>query len=281
MNPTAALLEACLRALDPGVSVPPLHVGLLVLARLTPLTILGPLFLLRPAPPLGRAGVALVSTLALSPLAAAHANASLPSDALTPDALSLVVSLAVEVLRGALFALAIALPVVALEGAGQWLDTLRGAQQGGGSGPIFGGHLTPLGTWLSLFAVALFFAFGGHRVALEAFAAGFELVPVGTPLAGDAWPALAERSMRWVAAALALTVSIGAPAALALVLTELGMGLLGRTAPQLPLHFASMPLRASVGVLGLLLTLGVLVPLLPELFTSGIDEARTSLPLTR
>ena len=56
MNPTAALLEACLRALDPGVSVPPLHVGLLVLARLTPLTILGPLFLLRPAPPLGRAG---------------------------------------------------------------------------------------------------------------------------------------------------------------------------------------------------------------------------------
>ena len=70
-----------------------------------------------------------------------------------------------------LFALAIALPVVALEGAGQWLDTLRGAQQGGGSGPIFGGHLTPLGTWLSLFAVALFFAFGGHRVALEAFAA--------------------------------------------------------------------------------------------------------------
>ena len=29
MNPTAALLEACLRALDPGVSVPPLHVGLL------------------------------------------------------------------------------------------------------------------------------------------------------------------------------------------------------------------------------------------------------------
>ena len=41
-----------------------------------------------------------------------------------------------------------------------------------------------------------------------------------------------------------------------------------------------MPLRAALGLVGLLLTLGVLVPHLPELFASGMDEARAVLPLT-
>jgi flagellar biosynthetic protein FliR len=86
--------------------------------------------------------------------------------------------------------------------------------------------------------------------------------------------------MRWVAAALSLTVAVAAPAALGLVLMELTLGLLGRTAQQIPLHFAGMPLRAALGLVGLLLTLGVLVPHLPELFASGIREARVALPLT-
>jgi flagellar biosynthesis protein FliR len=244
-----------------------------VLARVTPLTVLGPFFLLRPAPPLVRAGVALMLSAALMPLAYAHARF-----AFAPHSLPLL--LGVEVLRGALFAFAVALPLMALEGTGQWLDALRGAQHGGSPGALFGGQITPLGTLLGLLSVALFFAFGGHRVALSAFAAGFELVPVGAPMPAEAWPALAERSTRWVAAALAVTVSVGAPTALAIALVELSMGLMGRTAPQLPLHFAGMPLRAAVGLVGLLLTVSVLVPHLPDLIVSGIDEGRTALPLT-
>lgn len=274
MSPAAQLLEGLLNALDvPGTGVRPLHAALLVFARVAPLTVLGPLFLLRPAPPIVRAGVALLLTLALSPLALAHASLAFAAH-------ELPLLLTVEALRGLLFALAIALPVIALEGAGQWLDALRGAQNGGNAGPLFGGQVTPLGTLLGMLAVALFFAFGGHRVALAAFAAGFELVPVGAPLPSEAWPALAERSMRWVAAALALTVSVGAPTALALVLSELTLGLMGRTAPQLPLHFAGMPLRAALGVVGLLLTLGVLLPHLPELFMSGVDQGRAVLSQT-
>jgi type III secretory pathway component EscT len=212
-------------------------------------------------------------TLALVPLAVTQLRAAF-------DPLALPVLLVIEVLRGTLFALAVALPLMALEGAGQWLDGLRGAQNGGGAGPVFGGQTTPLGALLGLLSVAFFFAFGGHRVALAAFAAGFELVPIGAPLPNEAWAVIAERSMRWVAAALALTVSVAAPAALALVLVELTLGLMGRTAPQIPLHFVGMPLRAALGVLGLLLTLGVLVPHLPQLFLSGVDEARAALPLT-
>lgn len=274
MSPTAQLITELLRPI--GVAwgdVDPLHVALLVLARVTPLTVLAPLFLLRPAPALVRAGVALVLTLALVPLGLAHLRVAI-------DPLALPLLLVVEVLRGALFAVAVALPLLAIEGAGQWLDALRGAQNGSSSGPLFGGQSTPLGTLLGLLSVALFFTFGGHRVALTAFAAGLELVPIGAPLPGEAWAAIAERGMRWVAAALALTVSVAAPAALALALMELTLGLLGRTAPQIPLHFAGMPLRAAVGVAGLLLTLGVLVPHLPELFASGIDEGTSVLPLT-
>ncbi len=274
MSPTAQLIDELLRPLaTEWGEADPLHVALLVFARVTPLTVLAPFFLLRPAPALVRAGVALVLTLALLPLGLAHLRVAV-------DPLALPLLLVVEVLRGALFALAVALPLIAIEGAGQWLDALRGSQNGSLTGPLFGGQSTPLGTLLGLLSVALFFTFGGHRVALTAFAAGLELVPIGAPLPGDAWGVIAERGMRWVAAALALTVSVAAPAALALVLVELTLGLLGRTAPQIPLHFAGMPLRAALGLLGLLLTLGVLVPHLPELFASGIDQGSAVLPLT-
>jgi hypothetical protein len=129
MSSVADVFAALLRALDvQGGAAPPLHVALLVLARVTPLTVLAPFFLLRPAPPLVRAGVALALSAALAPLAYAHARF-----AFAPHELPLL--LGVEALRGALFAFAVALPIMALEGAGQWLDALRGAQHGGGSGP--------------------------------------------------------------------------------------------------------------------------------------------------
>lgn len=274
MSPTAQLIGELLRPLGTSWGeADPLHVALLVFARVTPLTVLAPFFLLRPAPALVRAGVALTLTLALVPLALVHLRVAI-------DPLLLPLLLVVEVLRGALFAVAVALPLMALEGAGQWLDTLRGAQNGSSAGPVFGGQTTPLGALLGLLSVALFFTFGGHRVALTAFAAGLELVPIGAPFPGEAWAVIAERGMRWVAAALTLTVSVAAPAALGLVLMELTLGLMGRTAQQVPLHFAGMPLRAALGLVGLLLTLGVLVPHLPELFASGVDEARAVLPLT-
>lgn len=279
MNPTADLLERGLRALEhDGRGLPSLYIALLVFGRVVPLSVLAPLFLLRPAPALVRAGVALSLSVALAPLAYAHVPVDLAST--TPDLLRVALQLSVEVLRGALFAFAVALPLMSLEAAGQWLDALRGAQNGGGAGPVFGGQVTPLAALLGMLSVALFFAFGGHRVALSAFAMGLELVPVGSALPSEAWPKLAERSARWGAAALVLTVSVGAPSALALVLIELSMGLMGRTAPQLPLHFASMPLRAAVGLVGVLLTVSVLLPHLPALFMSGVDEASAVLPLT-
>ena len=131
MSPTAQLIDELLRPLaTEWGEADPLHVALLAIARVTPLTVLAPFFLLRPAPALVRAGVALVLTLALLPLGLAHLRVAV-------DPLALPLLLVVEVLRGALFALAVALPLIAIEGAGQWLDCAArrtGASRGRSSG---------------------------------------------------------------------------------------------------------------------------------------------------
>jgi len=65
---------------------------------------------------------------------------------------------------------------------------------------------------------------------------------------------------------LTLAVSFAAPALLALVVSDVALGLVARSAPQIPVHFAGMPLRSAVGIAALLLSLALLVPHLGELF---------------
>jgi flagellar biosynthetic protein FliR len=126
---------------------------------------------------------------------------------------------------------------------------------------------------LGLLGVALFFALGAHRVALLAFVRGLEVAPLGAPLQAASFAQHALQFAASVSAALALALSIAAPAVLALILVELALGLLGRTAPQIPLHFAGMPLRAGLALGALLLSLSLWVPRLGELFGAAIGGA--------
>ena len=55
-------------------------------------------------------------------------------------------------------------------------------------------------------------------------------------------------SLRLVADALAFATALTAPAAVAIVVVEVALGLVARATPQIPVFFARMPLRAAVGL---------------------------------
>lgn len=246
-----------------------LTVGALVAARVLPLVLLTPFFAVRAAPTLLRTAVALALTVALEPLAASVAPP-------LPGVLGLAPLVLREALVGAVFAVAASLPLHALSWFGGLVDTWRGAGQGEVTLPD-GERASPLGALTLLLGVALFVTLGGHRLALASFAEGLVRAPVGGVVAEAGLRGVALGAARLVADALAFAAALAAPAALAIVLVEVALGLVARAAPQIPMHFAGMPLRAGVGIGAVLLSLSLAVERLPAAFRAAVGAASSLL----
>jgi type III secretion protein T len=266
------VLDALTRLLDDPEVGRWLGIGVLLAARVLPLVLVAPFLATRAAPVALRTGVGLVLVAALAPMAEAAAP-PLPGGGAIP-------LLAVrEALLGATFAVAAAAPLHALDGAGRLIDGWRGASQGEVQAP--GGERTsPLGALYLTVGVALFVSSGGLRLAIAAFADGLRVGPLGpaAPTAvasGTSGAALtvALGVARLVADALAFSFAVAAPAGVAVVVVDVGLGLLGRASPQIPTHFAGMPLRAAAGLGAALLGLSLVVDRLPAAFALAVTAA--------
>src|SRR5688500_13100937 len=105
-----------------------LSVALLVAARIAPLTLIVPWIALPSSPFALRAVLLVALTFALAPIAGATA--------LAPDGLAFAVALVREALIGAVFAVATAIPLFALDHAGRIIDAMRGASQAESISPM-------------------------------------------------------------------------------------------------------------------------------------------------
>lgn len=95
-------------------------------------------------------------------------------------------------------------------------------------------------------ASLIFFGIGGHREMIAVLLETFTVLPLGTvryhadllPLTID----VLERSMLWA-------LRIAAPATTALLLTEVALGFVGRTVPQMNILTVGFALRLLIGIL--------------------------------
>lgn len=147
-----------------------------------------------------------------------------------------------QVLGGLPIALAAAIPLWAATMAGGLVDSLRGAQDSGGS-PVVEGKASGFGILLSLFASAVFLATGGPARTVEALARG---------VAAD-HPLLA--ASHDLVAGITMAVSIGAPLLAAAVVLEVAFALVARASSPAQTHALFAPIRA----LGLLAVVAVVL----------------------
>ncbi len=264
-------MEALLRLLGGEAAATEwLAVGGLVAARVGPLTVLAPWLSLKRTPPVIRGALVLALTLALTPLALPGAREAV----MAMGGLTYGAAVLREAMVGTLFALATALPFYALDWAGRLTDTWRGASMSEVIAPNTGERTSPLGDLHMMLGIALFLTLGGHRLALAAFAEGLRVAPVGSvDLAGRA-DALSLGAAQLTGSALAYALANAAPAAAAIVTVEVSLGLLARSAPQVPVFFAGMPLRAATGLAAALLAISLVSAQLPEAFRAAIDLGR-------
>ncbi len=261
-----ASFAGLLEALRSGALDAVLAKGALVAARIAPLTVVAPWIALRDAAATARAAVVLLCTVAIAPIAFAHADASAIDGAFLPA------TMLREAMVGLVFAVATAVPFYALDHGGRIVDAMRGASSSEVLAPPTGERTSPLGDLYLLAGVALFASIGGPRLALEVLARSFEVVPIGAAV-DFGRTALALGAARLFAFALGFGLSVAAPAALCIVLVEVGLGLVARASPSIPVFFAGMPLRAAAGLAGALLGLSALLGRLPGVFREALEGA--------
>lgn len=218
----------------------------LVLARVSPLFVLAPLFSSRSVPPRVRGIVAVAIAIGLSPVVAA--GAQLPT-----GALELGFLLAKELLVGLAFAFTLGALFAALQVAGSFLDTLIGFSYGGLIDPVTGNQSSVLTQMYALIGVLVFIAIDGDAWVIQGLAKTYDIVGVTQSPSIDLLVSGAVESFTQIFVA---AIQVAGPVILAITLTDAAFGVVSRVVPQLNVFAVGFPAKMLVG----LLLLGVALP---------------------
>ncbi len=211
----------------------------LVLARITPLFVVAPLFSSTMIPNPVKGVIAVAFAIGLTSIAM-HGQ-HIPTDPLPVAGL-----LVVNMLVGLLLAFTVSLVFAAIQTAGGLADIVSGFSFGATVDPINGNQGGTFAELYGLIGVMLFIAIGGDAWLLHGLTRTFELVPltkgphIGSIVAG----AETAFSAMFVAA-----VEVAAPMILALMITDVAFGLVSKVVPQMNVFSVAFPLKVGVSLL--------------------------------
>lgn len=210
----------------------------LVLARLTPLFIVAPVFSSRQVPARAKGIVALALALGLAPLATAGQE--------LPTEVAAIVALIVkELLVGLAFALCVALLFAAIETAGALLDFLMGFAFGAAVDPVTGNQSAVISRFYAMIALGIFIAINGDAWLIQGMARTFDLVPLASaPDLG----AIGANVVGAFTGVFAAALEVAAPVLIAVVLTDVAFGLVSRVVPQMNVFAVGFNVKIIVGV---------------------------------
>ena len=214
----------------------------LVLARVSPLFVLAPLFSSKLLPARARGIVAVGLAIGIAPIAmnAGDEAARIPTEILALGGLILK-----EMLVGLGFAFALAALFAAVQVAGSLLDTLIGFSFGALVDPITGTNGGVLNQLYALIGVMIFIAINGDAWVIQGLARSYEAIPLAeSPAIGT----LVEGAQVAYSGIFAAAIEICAPVLIAVVLCDVAFGLVSRVVPQLNVFAVGFPAKVTVGL---------------------------------
>jgi flagellar biosynthesis protein FliR len=213
----------------------------LVLARVSPLFLLAPLFSSKLLSPRARGIVAVGLAIGIAPIAMnAGAGAPLPTEPM-PIA-GLVIK---EMLVGLGFAFALGALFAAIQVAGSLVDVMIGFSFGALVDPVTGTSGGVLNQLYALVGVMIFVVIGGDAWVIQGLARSYEAVPLAdAPAIGS----LVEGAQVAFSGIFAAAIEICAPVLIAATLTDVAFGLVSRVMPQLNVFAVGFPAKVTVGL---------------------------------
>jgi len=228
---------------------------LLVLARLSAFFVVGPLFSLPNIPGLVKIGLSFAMAVIIFP--------TLNADAVVypTDGWQYIFALVREVLVGLALGYTASLVLNALIFAGSLIDMQIGFFMSLIFDPVAGAMAGIISRFLHLLGLAVLLAVNGHHMIIAALARSFTVVPVNTAqVSGDA----AMYMIKVFSQMVAIGVQIAAPLIAVMLVIDVTLGLLARTAPQMNVFMLGFPIKIICGMV----TLSVLVPVLVRIIYS-------------
>ena len=212
---------------------------ILVLARVTPLFVIAPLFSSQIIPPHVRGIIAVGISIGLAPIAL-HGQ-HIPSDPLT------LFELVIEgMLVGLGFAFTLAVLLGAVESAGSVIDVLSGFSYGSLINPMDGQETAVVTRFYSLVGTLIFLVIGGDGWTLKGLDRTFQLVPLTS---GPRLSSLLGGAEQVFGTVFAAALEVAAPVLVALLITDVAFGIVSRVVPQLNVFAVGFPTKVAVALL--------------------------------
>lgn len=226
------------------------------LARILALIASAPILGNKEVPARIKVGLAFAITIVVAP------TLSVPPD-LDPASAQGLLVLIQQIVAGLIMGFAIRIIFTAVEMAGD----ITGMQMGLGFASFYdpqNATFTPvIAQFLGIIAALAFLAADGHLYMLAALSDSFQGFPIGAHItSGNAFRTLVE----WGGSMFGNALQFALPAIGALLITNLALGILTRSAPQLNIFALGFPITIGVGFVVLMLTIPYLAPLM-EYFT--------------
>lgn len=232
---------------------------LLVFARIGAAMSIMPGFGSQQVPVTVRLTFALLLSLTVTPLV----MDLLPTEPVAVSVLFMLLSS--EILIGLFLGLVPRIYMAALQTAGTVLAMVASMANMFIMDPISEQQSSLFSTFLGLMGLTLIFVTNTHHLMLAALVDSYSLfTPVEGPLIGDMTDFLAHQ----VAGSFALGVQLASPLIVSGLAYYIGLGILGRLMPQLPVFFFGMPIQITMQ----LFLLMVSIPAMMLVFMGRMDQ---------
>jgi flagellar biosynthetic protein FliR len=219
---------------------------ILVLARISPLFLVAPMFSSKMVPSRVKGIAAVGLAVGMAPLATKGQHVPL-------DVMSLVALIAKEFLVGLAFSYSLSVLFAAVSAAGSLADTFIGFSFGALVDPVTGNNASVLSQAYSLVGIAVFIAINGDTWVIQGLNHTYDLVPLtGTPALGS----MVAGVQHAFTGIFISAVELAAPVMLAVIITDAAFGAVARVVPQLNVFAVGFPAKVTVG----LLIIGVSLP---------------------
>jgi len=159
---------------------------------------------------------------------------------------------------GLLLGIPVAIPFWAAEAVGFVISNQSGAAMAGTINTMTGNDSSALAILVNQAYIVLFLLLGGVNLVLGMIYDSYAAWPV-TGFLPQFAPEFAKYGLGLLDTLMHLTVTVAAPVMIAMLLAELGLGLVSLFAPQMQVFFLAMPVKGAIALFVLAMYFGTLL----------------------
>ncbi len=234
-----------------------LQIFLIEFVRVSSIFLTAPIIGSRNIPILVKIAFAFLLTLLIYPVASKSFN-------LPDDLLSYTILIFHQVILGVIIGFLAYLVFAAMQLAGQIIDLQMGFGIVNVIDPMSNTQVSIIGQFQFILGILIFLSLDGHHFLFKALVDSFYLTPLTSITLSEI--TISKLSSMFFNMFI-IAFKIAGPATLALFLTNITLGFIARTIPQINVFIVGLPLNIFIGIVSVLIAL----PILVNLFNSVIN----------